>query len=213
MKTIYKIASILAVCLLAFAVIPWQASADEVKTPKTEELKVTNQKELDALLAQYKEIAANYGYSFDGTPMFNDTIRQANFPTLSEFEASLQPVGEEVETSDNGQIPLVALASVSNGTKTYKKVTKMPVFSFISTVHKYAKVTRKKGKVTKVKKWSEVTGLNYPIKMTQTKTWHKLNKAKTHGKAYFRFKKYKYIIPGYPDIGFVSYVTGTPVSF
>ncbi|EAD5935072.1 hypothetical protein EZL62_01485 [Listeria monocytogenes] len=212
MKTIYKIASILAVCLLAFAVIPWQASAEEVKTRKTEEVKVTNQKEFNDLLSKYNKIAAKYGYSFDGSPMFNDIIKQADLPTLSEFEASLQPStneGEDIAVSP--ELPQISLMSISNGTKTYDRIDKMPVFSFVSRTHLYAKVTRKNKIVKKVKRWAEIGGLTWPVKVTVYSTWYKLNKDKRHGKVYFRFKKYKYLIPGYPEIGYVSYTTSTPL--
>ncbi|MBC1210074.1 hypothetical protein [Listeria booriae] len=102
-----------------------------------------------------------------------------------------------------------ALLRNSNGTKTYTGTEKMPVFGFISKLKKYAKVTRKSGKVTKVSVWAEVSGLNYPIKLEVTKTWHTLNNGKKNGVASYRVKKFKYILPGLPDLGYVSYNTAT----
>ncbi len=215
----------------------WIQVSHNNKVGYVKETDIIAKNEIESDFQEIEDVAKEYGYErdFEGTVeekvnvventdaqkfeegLKEEQLKEAEFNSEPEViteedsvESEDDPIAEELD--ENGMPvlennDLLIQRAAKKTTKTYKKVEKMPLWGWVCKLTLYAKVSRTNGKVTKVSMWSEQSGLNYPVKATISRKWYTNNKNKTGGKAYFRVKKYKYLIPTQPHIGYVSYKT------
>ncbi|WP_239257386.1 hypothetical protein [Listeria ilorinensis] len=149
----------------------------------------------------YNEVAKEHGMEpVDSELVDALEVSRLEFDSVEEFEAFLE-AEEETEYETVVEVPKLLQAS---GTKTYSTViSKTPVM----TIKGYAKVTRNRsGVVTNVTKWSQQTGVAWPIGWEHVTAYHSLNSSKKGGTTTIKGNRLYYIMVPKKEL---SYKRGT----
>lgn len=139
--------------------------------------------------------------------------KMMNFNSVEDFEKFIQKdesatLESSVVSTTTSGLSFNVLSASSSSTKTYKTTE----YNATGKITAYARVTRKSSKkVSKVKIWSEQSGVIFGITYTpnDSASYYKLNSSKTGGKAYAKGTKLYGANIGGQSVGYIKHVTYT----